>query len=211
VLVLHDNPRSSNAQKVRFLLAELGLDYERRTVPFGEERPAWHVAVNPFGGIPALVDGELALAESQAILRYLAARSRRRDLHPTDVPSDAGRVDWLLDAVAGSLRPATRPIDAAALGWRSRRGIGAAPPDPSAVAAAVAAAGPAFGAFERLLGEPPYACLGRFTLADCAAAPLLHRVGAVPDALDGHPRLAAWRDAVLARPAWAEVARDAGV
>ena len=33
-------------------------------MPFGEERPAWHRAVNPVGGIPALVDGDLRLAES---------------------------------------------------------------------------------------------------------------------------------------------------
>jgi glutathione S-transferase len=35
---LHDHPRSSNAQKVRFLLSVLGLEYERRTVPFADER-----------------------------------------------------------------------------------------------------------------------------------------------------------------------------
>ena len=33
-LVLHDNPLSSNAQKVRFLLAELGETAELREVPF---------------------------------------------------------------------------------------------------------------------------------------------------------------------------------
>ena len=31
-LVLYDNPRSSNALKVRFLLAELAMPHERRTV-----------------------------------------------------------------------------------------------------------------------------------------------------------------------------------
>ena len=33
-LVLHDNALSSNAQKVRFLLAELGQTAELREVPF---------------------------------------------------------------------------------------------------------------------------------------------------------------------------------
>src|SRR6478609_346421 len=70
-LILHANPRSSNAQKVRFLLGELGLAADIREVPFGADRPAWHLAVNPVGGIPALVDGDLHLAESHAILRYL--------------------------------------------------------------------------------------------------------------------------------------------
>jgi glutathione S-transferase len=126
-LVLHANPRSSNAQKVRFLLAELGLDYELREVPFGDERPDWHVAVNPLGGIPALVDGDLELAESHAILRYLAAREARDDLYPAELRARA-RVDWILDAVATSLREVTRPFDAAAYGWRRRQGIGAASP-----------------------------------------------------------------------------------
>ena len=38
-LVLYDNPMSSNALKVRFLLAELGLAYERRTVALSPAAP----------------------------------------------------------------------------------------------------------------------------------------------------------------------------
>ena len=38
---LHDNPISSNALKVRFLLAELGLGYERVAVPSARARPAF--------------------------------------------------------------------------------------------------------------------------------------------------------------------------
>ena len=43
-IVLYDNPASSNAMKVRFLLAELGLDYERRHVPLAHPRPGWYKA-----------------------------------------------------------------------------------------------------------------------------------------------------------------------
>src|SRR3954451_12639335 len=109
-LILHANPRSSNAQKVRFLLGELGLVAEIREVPFGVERPQWHLAVNPVGGIPALVDGDLHLAESHAILRYLAAREGRTDLYPADL-AERARVDWVLDGIATTVREVTRPFD----------------------------------------------------------------------------------------------------
>jgi glutathione S-transferase len=85
-LVLYDNPISSNAMKVRFLLAELELDYERRHVPIARPRPADYVARYPFGTIPFLEDGDLALGESNAMLRYLANREGRSAL--TDIARD---------------------------------------------------------------------------------------------------------------------------
>src|SRR5207244_1519281 len=56
LLTLYDHPISSNALKVRFLLAELGLDYERRQVPIERPRPEWYAEVNPLIGIPSLQD-----------------------------------------------------------------------------------------------------------------------------------------------------------
>ena len=37
----------NNALKVRFLLAELGLEYERKLVPIERPRPEWYAAINP--------------------------------------------------------------------------------------------------------------------------------------------------------------------
>jgi glutathione S-transferase len=206
---LHDHPRSSNAQKVRFLLGVLGLEAERRTVPFEAPRPAWHLALNPLGGIPVLIDGDLVLAESNAILRYLAARERRDDLLPGD-PRERAPVDWLLDAVATTLRPATREVDAPAYGFRPQRGIGAEPPDPAAVPAAIAAVESRLEAFSAQLGEGGYACLGRLTLADCAAMPSLWRLHHA-GALGGHERLQVWAETVSSHPGWAAVAAESGV
>jgi glutathione S-transferase len=209
-LILHANPRSSNAQKVRFLLGELGLAAEIREVPFGAERPAWHLAVNPVGGIPALVDGGVQLAESHAILRYLATREGRTDLYP-QVLAERARVDWLLDGIATTIREVTRPFDAAAFGWRRRRGIGAEPPAVDGGAAALAEAAPTLNAFASLLDPAGYACLGRFTLADVAAAPYLHRIVASGNSLVGLERYSSWATAILPRAAWQAIASETGV
>jgi glutathione S-transferase len=206
---LHDHPRSSNAQKVRFLLGVLGLSCERRTVPFQRPRPEWHLALNPVGGIPALIDGELALAESQAILRYLAAREQRGDLLPHS-PRERARVDWLLDAVATTLRPACREVDVPAYGWRPGRGIGAEPPQPGDVPAVIARIEPTLEACSRLLGDGGYACLARLTLADCAGMPSLWRLQHA-GALRAHARLQEWAETVAEHPAWAPVAAESGI
>ena len=206
---LHDHPRSSNAQKVRFLLAVLGLEHERRTVPFGEARPDWHLAVNPLGGIPALIDGDVVLAESNAILRYLAAREGRDDLLPADLRERAP-VDWMLDSVGTTLRPICREVDAPAFGWRPRRGIGASAPRPADLPGAIASIAPRLATYSRLVGAGGYACLGRLTLADCAAMPSLWRL-LHAGALRGHAKLRAWAETVAAHPAWESVAAESGV
>jgi glutathione S-transferase len=210
-LVLHDNPLSSNAQKVRFLLAELGQTAELREVPFAHPRPDWHLAVNPLGGIPAIVWDGFPLAESNTVLRFIATRSGDTAIYPSDLP-DRAKVNWLLDAIATFLRPALLPIEEAALGLRAGRGIGAAERDPEGAKAAFAAALPKLQAFERLIDDSsPWACCGRFTIADVAATPVLHRLRQSGLSLAAMPRLDAWGTACCERPAWATVAATAGV
>ena len=210
-LVLHDNPLSSNAQKVRFLLAELGLAAESREVPFAYPRPDWHLAVNPIGGIPAIIHDGFELAESNTILRYLATRSGDTQIYPSDLP-DRATVNWLLDAIATFLRPALLPIEEAAFGLRAGRGLGAEPPDPDGAGTALSRALPKLEQFEGLLDRSsPWACCGRFTIADVAATPVLHRLRQSGQALTGVPRLEAWAAACCERPGWASVAATAGV
>lgn len=193
MLVLYDNPVSSNALKVRFLLEELGLGYERREVALARPRPAWYLALNPVGGIPALRDGDLVVSESQAILRYLAGREGRDDLYPRR-PRERVRVDEFLDRFAQTLRPALFRVEVAALGLAGHEA------DPSEAARQAEAAAPVLAVFDGLVGEG--SALGGFTLADVAAAPVLFRTTKTGLDLSAWPRLAAWRDAVTARPAF---------
>ncbi len=67
---------SFNVQKVLWLIGELGLAHEH--IPAGGDfgrldEPSFR-ALNPHGRVPVIEDGDLAVWESHAILRYLAAR-----------------------------------------------------------------------------------------------------------------------------------------
>ncbi|MBA2618950.1 MAG: glutathione S-transferase N-terminal domain-containing protein, partial [Rubrobacter sp.] len=75
-VILHDNLSSGNGYKIRLLLAQLNVPFERieYDIDRGETRtPGFLQRVNPNGRVPVLEtdDGE-ALAESGAILFYLS-------------------------------------------------------------------------------------------------------------------------------------------
>lgn len=201
-LVLYDFPQSGNARKVRLLLAELGLEPEHRYVPFTRPRPDWYVALNPFAGVPALQDGDVFLAESHAILRYLALREGRDDLYPAE-PARRARVEWALDAFATHTQARIGPLNRMLVA-ETRDETGASHPeraDPERVAAALPDAREGLAAFEAFCADDGTVCGGGFTIADCAASPVLLRTRIFPLDLDAEfPKLARVRDAVAARP-----------
>ncbi len=199
-MLLYDNPVSSNALKVRFLLAELGLAYERHEVPMLRPRAAEYVAVNPLAGIPALDDDGFVVTESNAILRYLALREGRDDLYPTE-PRGHARVNELLDRFALTIRPAFFKHEAAALGFKFGIGFGGRPNDPEKAAEIAAQIAPQVELLEQILSDGDYA-LGDFTIADCAIAPVLFRTTKSGLDLSGFPKVSRLRDAHLARPAF---------
>ena len=199
-MLLYDNPVSSNALKVRFLLAELGLGYDRHEVPMLRPRPAEYVALNPMTGIPALDDDGFILTESHAILRYLALRAGREDLYPTE-PRGHARVNELLDRFALTIRPAFFKHEAAARGFKFGIGFGAVPNDPEKAAEIAQQIAPQLGQLEQILSDGDYA-LGDFTIADCAIAPVLFRTTKSGLDLSAYRKVSKLRDAHLARPAF---------
>ena len=201
MLALYDHPISSNALKVRFLLAELGLQYERRTVPIERPRPQWYIDLNPLGGIPSLEDDGLVLSESNSILRYLANREGRDDLYPSD-PARRARVDMMLDRFSLTLRPAFFQVESPALGFTPQGGFGTGPADPDAAAQKARDVAPTIELFESLVDRSGY-WLGEFSLADIAAAPALYRTTRTGMDMTPYPKLTHMRDTIMARPAFA--------
>ena len=201
-LILYDNPVSSNAMKVRFLLAELGLGYERRYVPLGRPRPDWYVDLYPFGTIPFLEDGHLTLGESNAMLRYLANRERRTDLYPAE-PARRAQVDWALDAWSTQLRGGLFTAERTGLMHADleQGGGRAEDADQTALAEAIDEARGKLDLMERFIADNG-TVVGTFTIADCAFAPVLWRWYRLPLSFEEWPKVSLLRDTVTARPAF---------
>ncbi len=197
-MLLYDHPISSNALKVRFLLAELGQDYERREVPLTRPRPDWYVAVNPLAGIPTLDDDGFVLSESNTILRYLATRASATWIYPSDLPARAA-VNEFLDRWSLTFRPAFWRHEQVALGFTADAGFDGAPRDPESALRVADEIAPTLALLDRLVA-PSGCLLGRVTIADCAAAPVLYRTLHTGLDLDPYPNVRGLRDALVARP-----------
>ena len=95
MLRLYDNHLSGNGYKPRLLLAHLGRTYERveLDILMGETRSPEFLARNRNGRIPVLeLDDGMCIAESNAILFYLAEGSR---FLPFDTLSRAVTLQWM--------------------------------------------------------------------------------------------------------------------
>lgn len=97
---LYDLELSGNCYKVRLFLALIQQPYTLRPVDFleGEHKNDESIKRNVFGEIPVLVDGDLILRDSQAILVYLARKFNRTDWYPTTPADEAKVVQWLMVA-----------------------------------------------------------------------------------------------------------------
>jgi glutathione S-transferase len=91
-------------------LKELGLEFEFIPVnlPAGENRRPEYLALNPAGKVPVLVDGDLVLPESAAIVLYLADKYPEKGLMPTSLEQRAQVYRWVLFAMTELEQPLWR-------------------------------------------------------------------------------------------------------
>jgi len=91
---------SGNSHKARLMLSLLGLKYESHLVNGAEreQKTEAFLAINPFGQVPVLKDGEIVVRDSQAILVYLARAYGAEHWLPTDAAQMAAVAAWLSTA-----------------------------------------------------------------------------------------------------------------
>ncbi len=101
---------SLNVQKAVWALDEAGVPFERLDAggEFGLLDTESYGSLNPNRRVPTLIDGDTVVWESNAVVRYVAAKWSEGDLWPTDLAERAAAdmwMDWLQTTVIGPLIP----------------------------------------------------------------------------------------------------------
>lgn len=110
MLKIWGRANSTNVKKVTWLCEEMGLPYERidAGMAFGVVNTPEYRKLNPNGLVPTIDDDGFILWESNAIVRYLAAKHAAGTLWPADLRlrADADRwMDWCANTLSPTLRP----------------------------------------------------------------------------------------------------------
>ena len=92
-----------NPMKIALLLEELGLPFEAHPVDTrkGEQFSPAYLRINPNGKVPALVDGETVVFDSNAILLYLADKSQKFVPAISDSAQRGSMLSWLMFIASG--------------------------------------------------------------------------------------------------------------
>lgn len=101
-IILHGFPLSGHSHRISLFLALLGLPHEtiRVDLPNRAQKQPEFLAMNPFGQVPVIDDDGTVVADSNAILVYLATRYGEEHWLPRD-PVTAAEVQHWLSVASG--------------------------------------------------------------------------------------------------------------
>jgi GST-like protein len=187
-----------NGHKIHIMLEETGIPY--RVIPVdigaGDQFKPEFLKISPNNKMPAIVDPDgpdgkpLALAESGAILFYLATKSGK--FLPADLRKRWQVMQWVMFQM-GHIGPM--------LG-QAHHFLGYAPEKiPYAMNRYRNEANRLYGVLERRLKESRHVACDEYTIADMATMPWLRFPERQGVAIDEYPHVKKWRDQLLERPA----------
>jgi glutathione S-transferase len=194
---LYRHPLSGHAHRAQLMLSLLGLAAEVVDVDLvrGEQREAAFLARNPFGQVPVLEDGDETIADSNAILVFLATRY---DTSGRWLPRDAvgaARVQRWLSVAAGQLASGPAMARVEVVFKRERD------PQRHAVAARL------FALMEQHLAEQPFLAAGEPTIADIALYTYTAHAPEGGVSLEPYPAIRAWLARIEALPGFVGMTR----
>jgi glutathione S-transferase len=186
---------SINVQKVVWCLDELGLPYERIDAggAFGIVDTPEYRRLNPNGRVPTIEDDGFVLWESNAIVRYLAAKHAQAGLCPADdrVRADADRwMDWQATGFSPAMRDAFWQLVRTPQDQRDHAAIERSARECEDYAAIL----------DAHLQRREFVAGATFTIGDIAAGASAHRWLHLPIGRIPRPALRRWYDRVASRP-----------
>ena len=194
---LYRHELSGHAHRVETFLSILGKDYELVNVDLmaGEQRKEAFLKLNPFGQVPVLVDGEVTLSDSTAILVYLA-RKYDQEWLPTDALGQAKVQRWL-SVASGEV--------AAGPGAARLVKLFGAPLDHEAV---VTKAHKLLGLIESHLSANKFLAADNPTIADLAVYTYVAHAPEGGVSLQDYPKVRAWISQIEALPNFVAMKRS---
>jgi len=199
-ITLHGTKLSGHAHRVELLLRMLRLPYTYRDAPAVVRAEAGFLMLNPLGQIPVLEDGSLVIADSNAILTYLAKRYDADGRWMPDEPSAAAAVQRWLSVAAGELAHGPAAARSLAL-WNTPHGA-----DP---VRARAIAGRLLAFMDGHLATPrAFLAADHPTVADLACYSYVAHVPEGGIHLDPYPAILAWLARVEALPGFEPMSRS---
>jgi glutathione S-transferase len=195
---------SVNVQKVVWCADELGLAYERVDAGgrFGLNDTPEYLAKNPNGLVPVIEDDGFVLYESNAIVRYLAARDAADSLWPRDLRSRAD-VDRWMEWQSTSFTPAMRDAF-----WQVVRTT-AERRDAAAIEASRSQSEKCAGILDAQLAKSRFLTGEAFTAADIVVGCAAHRWLNLPLPRVARPCLERWYTELKSRPGSRQVTSQA--
>jgi glutathione S-transferase len=194
MLTIWGRLNSHNVKKVVWLAEELELAYRRHDVGGAFGMDDAYLAINPNALVPAIEDDGLVLWESNAILRYLAARH-------------GGTAMWSDDPAARAL--ADRWMDWQFAYAEAQRGAfvnlvrrAADARDEAAVGRSIAACGRMMALLDRALAATPWLSGDDFGIGDVPMGVYAHTFFALDLNRTALPHLADWYARLQARPGY---------
>jgi glutathione S-transferase len=201
---LYINLLSPNVRRVRLTAAVLGTQLEEIKLDFtkGEHKAPAYLALNPNGAVPTLVDGDLVLTESRAIMQYLASRRPESGLLPRDERARADVTRWQFwDSSHFSPQLATLAFQK-----MLKPMFGMGEPDASKVEEAVGNFRRYAAVLDQRLDGRPYVVGDALTVADLTLASSLMYARQTEAPVAEFPCVAAWFSRMTEMEAWKQTA-----
>ncbi|MDP1737915.1 MAG: glutathione S-transferase [Caulobacter sp.] len=187
---LYFSPRSGHSHRARLFLSLLGIAFDLIEVDLAarQHKSADFLHMNPLGQIPVLEDDGVTIADSNAILVYLARKLGRADWYPDEAVGAASVQRWLSIA-AGQLVQGPASARLVTL-------FGAKIDAHAAIDRAHAL----LALIEAELARTGWLAADRPTIADIALYSYVARAPEGNVALDAYPRVRTWLERIEALP-----------